>query len=336
MEDSYDENDFTPREKPPTKMLSLGFSRAAVDDPLLHRAQAQNPNTSKGASNKEDRLRGIILNDIKQREIQSLDFKRNEDIHPFDLTPKKHLLKKNQNSNNRNDKVYDGLKIGIQKSPEMMRQEKKKSAEAYQNILNEDLALTNKLRNDRDLDSGIDSSRRPFPRKTSDSYDIDPNCPILNIGYQNDNYSIKNKKQLYREIMMDNIAASNGRSDTKRQVEPNYEGFFIGSDPLVNKIQDRTSKKEYKDLLDRDVSPRRGKDRFIESSKDSVDGYINHSGLTGLNIGNRDESISDAKYRKNLYKEMLDQQAEYSRFLKMKEIESDKNHFSGKMPYLQS
>ena len=127
----------------------------------------------------------------------------------------------------------------------------------------------------------------------------------------------------------------------KSIAEPAGE-FFIGSEGSPE--QARQNKAAYKAMLDEDARClcaderskriRGGGERVLQESMSRM---INYSGLTGLNIGGRNDMPQAEKMRqREKYKAELDEQAQYAEYMKRVEREATKHHFSGKAPYEQN
>ena len=141
---------------------------------------------------------------------------------------------------------------------------------------------------------------------------------------------------------MNYIAVAMKKLDSDKTVTERPNEFFIGSEGSPE--QAKQSKYAYKAMLDEDArncndinekSKRRqeGGGRVLQGSQST---FINYTGLTGLNVGGRNELPQAEKMRKReKYKAELDEQTKYAEHMKKVEREATKHHFSGKAPYEQ-
>ena len=303
-----------------SKIVSLGLSRVGDPSPRLPTNRAELLQLAKQA----------ISEEVLGRERMIKEKKRLDEIHPFEAAPMKILLRKPKSD----EAQYDGFFIG---SADASREDKLKAKEDYKRRILEDISAQRSLKVQLDSDEGIPRDRKPYTRKVSVEPDIDSSCALLRLGGGDDEKSNMSKRQVNREIMLDNIATANSkprrgdRLDTGRPSE-----FFIGADPEEQKRLLKEERLQYKVQLDQDTSPRRDAPKRIgRLRQDEDDRYINYSGLTGLSIGNAPESMEGTRIQQQLYKDQLDEQIERSNHFKAIRREQSKQHFTGRLPFLQ-
>ena len=98
--------------------------------------------------------------DLEDRENQKKNAKKLDNIHPFDLSPKKHLLKERTTS----DEVYEGLNIGAN-AHDITKEEKRRLMEETNKKLREDEEISRSIKKFNETDEAYTKGRKPFERK---------------------------------------------------------------------------------------------------------------------------------------------------------------------------
>lgn len=229
-----------------SKMLSLGFARS--DDSVRdHRRVDFNKLSNEGK--KREHFRQFLEDDRLAREKAKKDEKLRELVHPFEISPSKQFPLKVKETD---PVTYDGMTIGNYRTTETEREDRKKAAEVYKSVLLADEKLGSSIKLFQESDESYTANRKPYQRRFAEGVDIDPNCALINIG--NDNAAgFESKRKLNKQMMLDNIAVANSKQLQNNKSEV-YEGFYIGSDPATTKSS-KDAKKEYKEMLDNDISP---------------------------------------------------------------------------------
>jgi hypothetical protein len=271
--------------------------------------------------------------DLTDRQNILREMKKLDEMHPFEAYPKKVLLRKKDVD----DKKYDGFFIGDSRSPDAYKEDKLKAKAEYKNALLDDMRNFQSIQASL-FDGSAQSNRKPVQRKTTQEPDIDMSCGLLRLGADDGDSSV-NKKALNRQIMLDNIAAATVKSHRPTAGET-FGEFYIGTDPALVKSRLKQDKLQYKDMLDQDMSPRRetaAPGRTLSGRRQPGDDrvYVDHTGLTGLNIGSLPESPEHVKVQKQLYRDQLAEQVEHANSLKAMRKDQSRLHFTGKLPFLQ-
>ena len=216
---------------PAVKTLSLGFNRAYDYQVPGADAHKKDPSKLSIEERKREKFREFMEKDLEDRENQKKNAKKLDNVHPFDLSPKKHLLRERPAASSQ--EVYEGLNIGVN-SIDMSKEKKRQIMLERNKRLKEDEERSKSIKKFNETDEAYTMGRKPFERKIADgiyvdlkhimsscrfflvilpSYsplyvhhsgtDIDPNCQLLKLGVDED--TILKKKEKERELMMDNI-----------------------------------------------------------------------------------------------------------------------------------
>lgn len=321
---------------PAVKTLSLGFNRAYDYQVPGADAYKKDPSKLSIEEKKREKFRQFMEKDLEDRENQKKNAKKLDNVHPFDLSPKKHLLRERPAASSQ--EVYEGLNIGVN-SLDMSKEKKRQIMLERNKRLKEDEERSKSIKKFNETDEAYTMGRKPFERKIADGTDIDPNCQLLKLGVDED--TILKKKEKERELMMDNIAVANMKQESDKTLAEPPNDFCIGSEGSL--AHDKQSKVAYKAMLDEDAKnfgnsnksnkKQGGGERVLQESMSRM---INYTGLTGLNIGSgNDIALAEKMRQREKYKAELDEQTQYSEYLKKVEKEATKYHFSGKAPYEQ-
>ena len=101
--------------------------------------------------------------DLEDRENQKKNAKKIDNIHPFDLAPKKVLLKGRATS----DEVYEGLNIGAN-AHEITKEEQRRLMQETNEKLREDEERSKSIKKFNETDEAYTKGRKPFERRFAD------------------------------------------------------------------------------------------------------------------------------------------------------------------------
>lgn len=236
------------------------------------------------------------------------------------------------------DEIYEGLNIGAN-ALDVSKEEKRRLMIETNKKLKEDEERSTNIKKFNETDEAYTAGRKPFERRLNDGFDIDPDCQLLKLGVDDD--VILRKKEREKELMRDNIAIANMKMQNEKIKAEAPNNFYIGTEDSPAK--NRESKFNYKAMLDEDVKTLGTKEKSMKQKggervlNESMSRVIDYTGLTGLSIGGGNELPQAEKMRqREKYKQELDEQSQYSDYLKKMEKEATKYHFSGKAPYEQN
>ena len=103
--------------------------------------------------------------DLEDRENQKKNAKKLDNVHPFELAPKKHLLRGRPAASS--EEVYEGLNIGVN-AQDKTKEEKRRLMEETNQKLKEDEERSKSIKKFNETDEAYTMGRKPFERKFAD------------------------------------------------------------------------------------------------------------------------------------------------------------------------
>ena len=304
------------------KILSLGLS-----------AKMTSPHKGRGLLVEKitrNAYRSSLETDMKLREIQKDKDRELEQRHPLEeysasSTYGSTRLDQRQALWNEEKGQFPGYPIGNQTGNKDLVVQKKERQLRYLHDLDSDIKVHAEV-----IQRQESPERRPVPRRPI-SPELTETFSIGSVSAM-DSLIKKEKEKLFFELNQQDIERKRLQKSIKSNSLDIDGKFAIGVANERDENRKKDAQRKYLDALRNDIGNR-------DSSRQTNDDvYINHTGWSGLNVG-EDESktINQKKEKQETYRRMLDRQKDEAEKLRIKQEEDDKINLQDytQLPYME-
>ena len=307
------------------KVLSIGVYAKE------HKAQSPNKEKMVQQANRTA-YRNQLEHDMALKEKAKARAKEANDVHPFDRTDGRTILRDRHNEHVQ-EEALGGYQIGRDVPKDQRDRNRKDAQSRYLQQLEQDMRIKAEMREqEENSPSKKVIKRRPASPEVAGEFAIGVRSTLQ--GEQ--------KKEKARQFFQQNQEDIDRRQmmRTQRSTEVDIDGqFAIGADETLKKEAKLAATREYMEALNKDLGDRSSTRKVNEDSE-----YVNHTGWSGLDIGGASSgntssvvALRTQKEKQRAYKEQLDSQmhASEERSREQKRREDDALANTAAPPYLE-